>query len=989
MGLFDDLIPQQPVTQAAPTGALATPAPSRGLFDDLIPAAPPAAALQTSTPPRPTDPPPPPPAPQMGLVERIFRTPQRIAGAIQDNVITPTVEAVTGANETAELRRANPNMPLATGAPLGQRAYASFMNTPDAMNRYLNTTFGPEGQGWYRLADQFGNKTERVVVRTPQGERIFNPPGLDWGDVAGMAGGVPDFAGGVIGGAAGLPAFVAGPAVGIGTSAATSAIGAQAVGETIGRLFPENRAAEPELGQVAARAGKEALIDTVLGAVTGGLARGGMAVANKLRAPFADSASQPMATEFRAATDRLRQQGYDIAPLPSESGAGGFIPRMEGFLEKLPGSSERMRAYREGGDQAIARFQRDIGGEVDPNEAGRRAVSEIQTQRQNLIIDREQALEQADRRIARNETDLVERQGPLLGPEAAGRQTRAGVENARQNFRDEAERLYGAVRAAPGGTGPIVDVAPVREQVRLIREALPPTKEGGPSDQFAPDGLTRLLAGVDGVADRMTLDQARQMRTIVNDAINDRNIMPGVPERYLSQLSRSLTQAIEGSVDAVPDPALREALSKANTFYRENVDQFSRRGVAEMFRQPTQPGFVEDNQVVGRMISGAGKPGVIRDMRETIGPNSPQWSATRRQAMEDILGSGRNETLYGRKVVNVDGLVARLNQADDETLREMFGVADAQQLRSLAADISNRTKYLDADALSPQGNANILQQLRAAAAADDQIARDYRSNVVAPFLRGEDGAAAKMKPEELVPYLYRKASPDEIRNIVGRLPPEMRANVEKAAVSDIIENAISKGQGDIDAVRRLITGSANPASSQGIAEVLGAGRDGASRAQSERISALLSPESRQALSDLALITAKRQERDATTSAIGGLAAGAAVTNLLSNPATGLQAAAVSRGLAQIITNPKVREWLTNTRQFSMSPQTMAQMPNIGVTLTDVVTGALGENQDVEAAMAYLRQGRSQLNEQGQRVIQPPNGNTSWEQFFRERASGNR
>ena len=116
----------------------------------------------------------------------------------------------------------------------------------------------------------------------------------------------------------------------------------------------------------------------------------------------------------------------------------------------------------------------------------------------------------------------------------------------------------------------------------------------------------------------------------------------------------------------------------------------------------------------------------------------------------------------------------------------------------------------------------------------------------------------------------------------------MRQKVEQGVIADVIENAIAKGRGDLSSVRRLVTGEADPASSQGIAEILGVGKDVASRQQADRINVLLSPENRQALRDLALITARRQERDATTSAIGGLAAGAAVTGILSKPGRALR-----------------------------------------------------------------------------------------------------
>ena len=524
-----------------------------------------------------------------------------------------------------------------------------------------------------------------------------------------------------------------------------------------------------------------------------------------------------------------------------------------------------MRQYREGGDQSIARFQSDLIDGADPNATGRDVVSELSTQRQNLRIDRETALRNADESIEANERALTGKQGPAMAADLAGQRFRGGLERARQEFKDEARRLYDLARGAPGGRDAFVDVSPVREQVERIREALPPNAEGGASERFTPQGLSRFLTGVDDIAPTVTIDQARQMRSLIADAIDDKTLLPGVPERYLSQLQRAVSRSIDESVDRAASPELRRALSEANRYYATNVDRFARKGVSETFRDPTQPGYIEDNRLVDRLLAGRGQPGVIRETRDLMGAESPEWAATRRNAIEQILDTGRDQTRYGRRVINVDRLVERLNRLDDETVRELFGVRDAQQLRNLAVDISNRSKYLDASALSQEGSPNILNQLRAAAVADDQIAREYRQSAIAPFLRGEDGAAARMKAEELVPWLYRRASPDEAQQVMAKLPANMRSQVERGVVADIIESSIARGRGDMASIRRLVSGEASPADSQGIAELLGVGRDSASRQQSDRVNALVSPESREALRDLALITARRQERDATTS----------------------------------------------------------------------------------------------------------------------------
>ena len=373
---------------------------------------------------------------------------------------------------------------------------------------------------------------------------------------------------------------------------------------------------------------------------------------------------------------------------------------------------------------------------------------------------------------------------------------------------------------------------------------------------------------------------------------------------------------------------------------------------------------------------------MIRETRDLMGANSPEWAATRRSAVEQILDAGRDQTLSGRRVVNVDGLVAKLNAIDDEAVRGTI------RRRRRAAASQPRRRHLEpvANISTPtrcrrRARPNILLQLRAAAVADEQIARDFRDTVIAPFLRGENGAAARMQPDELVPWLYRRASPDDARMVMSRLPAHMRAEVERGTVADIIESAITKGRGDIGSVRRLVTGEAKPADAEGIAELLGAGRTLPDDSRPGGSTRCFPRKAARRCRDLALITAKRQQRDATSSAIGGLAAGAAVSDILSRPMSALQAAAVSRGLAQLVTSPGFRRWVTNTKQGGLGPVGTAQLTAISPQALDVATGALAENSDVQAALDWLKQGASQVDQAGRRVVRPPQGAASWEEHF--------
>jgi hypothetical protein len=920
------------------------------------------------------------------------------SAGVEDPDAFSLIEAITGRNEMAQIEGVAPGIQRG-GAPLGQRANFGFMQTPAAEREFMERRFGAENEGWYFLNDQFGNPTSRVVTRDEQGnERLFNPPGLDFGDLAGLAGVLPDVVGGIGGAAATMPAFALGPAAGIAGTSAGGATGAALASGAVGRLFPENRAGE-SMGDAAQRKGVDALIDFGAGNVLGHSVRALSGLYGRVAAPSAESAARGLAPAFRESAGRLREQNYDVLPLPSQEGAGGFMPRVEGFLEKLPGSSAFMESRRARGDAAVARYTEDLIGGASPSESGRRVTSGLEESRDALVRERDTLLSGADETVQSGFESAAARQGPPNSAEAAGQQMRGGLEAAREDFRREADRLYDAARAAPGGSDPIVSTQGLRDRVARIRAELPPestrdmqvdtglldaygrpvrrteTTGGGPSPEFTPDGLRRFFSGVDDIADSITIDQARQMRRLLSDAIDDKTVLPGVPDRYLTQMRNELTAAIDGAAKRAA-PELRDALTDANTFYSENRSRFDRAGVRETFRAPDQAGFREDNQLVDQLLAGRGNPGLIRETRDLMGRDSAKWAAVRRNAWDQITDKGRNQTLYGREVVDADGLVARLNQMDDETVRELFG-ADAGQLRALAADLSNRTRYLDADALSDAGSPNILASLRRAADLDEQIAREYRDNVIAPFLRGEDGSRARVNPEELVPYLYRTARPSETEQVMARLSPDMRREVERGAVADMLSRGMSQGD-SVDAVLRLISGEATPPSARSLVDALGAN----STDQRARIDAILSPETRQAVMDLAVVAASTSRQDTVTAAAGGIAAGTAITRMASSPADAAVKAAIFRGFAEVVTSDWFRRWATRTNRPGVSTDTLAQASGSAPQ----VLGALGSlvaehgSADAQAAMNFLLQG-SQMGEDGQRVFRAPAGSQSWADFF--------
>lgn len=96
-----------------------------------------------------------------------------------------------------------------------------------------------------------------------------------------------------------------------------------------------------------------------------------------------------------------------------------------------------------------------------------------------------------------------------------------------------------------------------------------------------------------------------------------------------------------------------------------------------------------------------------------------------------------------------------------------------------------------------------------------------------------------------------------------------------------------------------------------------------------------------------------------------------------------QTAVIGRGLAQLITNPLFRKWPTSTKRSQLDPVDQAQAIAVSPALMDIATGALAENDDVQTALEWLREGLSQVDEAGERIVRPPQSAGSWERYFSE------
>jgi hypothetical protein len=183
---------------------------------------------------------------------------------------------------------------------------------------------------------------------------------------------------------------------------------------------------------------------------------------------------------------------------------------------------------------------------------------------------------------------------------------------------------------------------------------------------------------------------------------------------------------------------------------------------------------------------------------------------------------------------------------------------------------------------------------------------------------------------------------------------------------------------DVSGVLRLLSGEATPPDAGSVVNSLGAG----SGDQRARINAILSPETQQSLTDLAVIAASSARQDTVTAAAGGIAAGTAITRMASDPASAVVTAAVFRGFAEIVTSDWFRRWTTRTSRPGLSPDALGQAAGSAPQTLPALAEIAAEygSADAMAAVNFLMQG-SQIGADGERLTRPPAGSESWADYF--------
>jgi hypothetical protein len=394
-----------------------------------------------------------------------------------------------------------------TGAPLRVRGAVGASKTPEDKLATLKS--------YYPDAAQWGE--ENFIYTDPETSQktLYNPKGLDYGDISEEARMVFEFFGGGAGAVGAVIAGQAGPQL----------------------LAPEEIMTVP--------------LATGLGAAAGGQAYD--AISN-LFFPHVDT---------RSYLERTAGMGADVIVNAIGARAGELVER--GLKRGLSKGAQLARASSDEIYRAFRRMGvRPTAGAV----SGSRTIQGVEEALSKLpasadIIGKEYAQLLDD--MGQYAQNLARGVSPIEGKEATGVAIRRGINSFVTRFRNQADELYQAVDDfIPGETA----VQPTN----FTREVNDIVNQFADSPEFA-DVLTtplmrRLSTAAAAAAERggMSYSTLRALRTRIGQAINQPGLIPDVSQSELRRIYGALSDDVMRSAAEVGEPALRAA-RRANAYW--------------------------------------------------------------------------------------------------------------------------------------------------------------------------------------------------------------------------------------------------------------------------------------------------------------------------------------------------------------------------------------------------------------------------------------
>lgn len=823
---------------------------------------------------------------------------------------------------------------IETGISAKDKLALSFLRKKEDQFDYLKKSYGDNN---VRTATD-GDFLVRVVGGNGQPIDLkVNEAEMHAKDLLGLAGATPEIAGGLLAIKAGRGIPGVGQArgiLGLQRDVLASALGGESAGalKDIGASALEGKT--PDIPEIAKTRAEMGAGDIALGEATMGLGR----VVKGLQSPF-DSQRGPVQRKMLGAQEYFENSPKyqtDVPLTAGESTGAPLLSRTEAYLEKLPGGGTPFKALKGEQEAALRQIQQQMMGKVPLGDEtiGKQMIDALMAK----VSPVEEGVSQAAKTVGRVGTQNIENiiTGVTKGEQQAfqeqtGNIVRNAVTVKRDATKAEADQLFEAVRAAPGGEGKVFDAEPLQERFKDILGKLPSPEQstqiptglvdasGNPitrtvkgqeviKEFVPPNVLSRLQRVADLKDAKFSLSDLQQMRREVYDDIAKGEGVPGLGTHYLADIGKAITGAIDEGIDQLPASDLKQALQTANQFYKTKVVPFNRIGLTELFRNPDEVGHISDSEVVSRIFQGGPTVERYNLMKEVLGDQSPEFNKLKRAMLDKILDSSRidGETLIDP--VKLTQNLTRLRTDAPSVAQDMLGGKLNELFREAKFLEYKPGAKVDAQQLqnllkSKSPTAKALQALVDAEAKRDEL---YRNEVFS-LLKSGKLSTANINPVDFVNRFLDSAKPSDITQVMSAIKsnPQLVQDIRAKTIEKIFRNA-ARGAKPED-IGQLLSG--DPTRIVSGTSVYKQIEDPVFR---KKVESIVGPQIFNDLKQYIYLQAGIQQKEQSFAAAGGLAAGMQIANLERHgPLRFLYSATKDWIIANLLTRPPLRQWLSS------------------------------------------------------------------------------
>ena len=822
-----------------------------------------------------------------------------------------------------------------------------------------------------------------ITIPTMDGPKdlLLDELGLDGKDFLDMISEVPGIAtniAAVAGAVYAAPGLAAGGVISLAGLSVISGIsyftGAGA-SDLINRHFTKNQIYA--LDQIVQKRGPEAAIAAGIDFLLLGGVKIGRGVLQKFIGPVAGSGDLAVKNYLKSIASgkqviQYNQQGKiifnkdgtpkmgDIQLTPGLFTQSPTIQRIEGIAEKIPGGADVLKTQKEIIEKQLIEIEQrakgiepkieniefgagrtekrvvypdaiktseEIGEEVSEFASRSLAKDEaIITHQRNVIkTEADQALDNVASSLSSTGTKVVK-------TKEAGDLIIDGVKKSRNNYVDEYNKIEAKMKELPNYKGDMkLDTMDINAMAKKLEESFP-TKTTTTSQTKPPYGniietktiLPKQLKG--GILDdlknvnNLSVDQAMKYKKMLQESYSGETI-PTEADQLITKIVNGLDNKISEAFVS-QGPEVIKTYNRLLRYEANNGGIFTNPIISKILKDGSQA----ENVIVPAILQG--DAATIRAFETALGADNAILADVKSAAFNEMLRKARSS--LGADSTNPQVLSDQISNLPESVQKFLLG-KDYKKVKNLLNVLAGERGIVNIEQLSAMGG-NLVNKLKKVIALERTAEKNWRNKILRPFLKNEIDETA-VNPAEFTRHLLNTGTTDEIIKTMNKFSPELKENIRKRVIQEILESGRSA---DADLILKEFASGQTPPHPTLYKALFKIGKGDEALARN-KLTAILGKDTLNLLEDIAGIQAGRRVTSDVAASAGGLISGSILNNLM-NLRLGNAASLVKyRIAAKILSSNGGRAWLTSQKQLPSIGMKTAGMSVASKEILDLVT----------------------------------------------------